>query len=303
MEKKRFYIGVDCEGVACAVGIPGQNLGDGENYAFAARQATREADAAARALFDMGAEEVIVWDNHHSGVNLDYGLLDPRCKILLGSGHHGRFPRIDESFGGVLFIGYHAREGSRPAVLAHTYSSAAYHRYSINGTPVGEMEIDAAFAGKAGVPVIFAASDDIGAAQARESFPWAETVATKEALSWTSAISLHPQESCRRIYEGVKKPARVFLRCSHSPSRNRWTFLSALNAWMQPTPPSSTIRIGSPSVLQTPLPVKERFRNWRICSTKLKPSAFSRAFWFFFTLHFQCSRSIIWKEYEQEMKE
>ncbi len=46
MEKKRFYIGVDCEGVACAVGVPGQNLGDGCNYTFAARQATREADAA-----------------------------------------------------------------------------------------------------------------------------------------------------------------------------------------------------------------------------------------------------------------
>lgn len=222
MGKKRFYIGVDCEGVACAVGIPGQNLGDGKNYAFAARQATREADAAARALFDMGAEEVIVWDNHHSGVNLDYDLLDPRCKILLGSGHHERFPRIDESFGGVLFIGYHAREGSRPAVLAHTYSSAAYHRYSINGTPVGEMEIDAAFAGKAGVPVIFVASDDIGAAQARESFPWAETVATKEALSWTSAISLHPQESCRRIYEGVKKA------CSRLPEMQPFTFAEPL---------------------------------------------------------------------------
>ena len=205
MEKKRFYIGVDCEGVACAVGIPGQNLGQEENYAFAALEATREANAAAQALFDMGAEEVIVWDNHHSGINLHYDLLDPRCRILNGSGHHGRFPRIDGSFGGVLFIGYHAREGSQTAVLAHTYSSAAYHRFSINGKPVGEMEIDAAYAGKAGVPVIFAASDDVAVGQARESFPWAETVATKEALSWNSAISLHPQEACRQIYEGVKK--------------------------------------------------------------------------------------------------
>ncbi len=205
MEKKRFYIGVDCEGVACAVGIPGQNLGQGENYAFAALQATREADAAARALFDMGAEDVIIWDNHHSGVNLSYDMLDPRCRIVCGSGHHGRFPRIDETFGGVLFIGYHAREGSATAVLAHTYSSVTYQSFSINGKPMGEMEIDAAYAGKAGVPVIFAASDDIAVSQARESFPWAETVATKEALSWNSAISLHPQEACRRIYDGVKK--------------------------------------------------------------------------------------------------
>ena len=84
MEKKRFYIGVDCEGVACAVGIPGQSIGTGDNSRFAARQATREADAASRALCDMGAEEVWVWDNHGGGTNLDYDLLDPRCRIVLG---------------------------------------------------------------------------------------------------------------------------------------------------------------------------------------------------------------------------
>ena len=32
---------------------------------FAQLQATREADAAARGLFDAGADQVIVWDNHN----------------------------------------------------------------------------------------------------------------------------------------------------------------------------------------------------------------------------------------------
>lgn len=84
--RQKFYIAVDCEGVACAVGSPGEALGKGENYAFACLQATREADAAAKALFDGGATEVVVWDAHGSGVNLHYDLLDSRCKILLGSG-------------------------------------------------------------------------------------------------------------------------------------------------------------------------------------------------------------------------
>lgn len=205
MEKKRFMIGVDCEGVACAVGQYGKAIGDGDNYRFAAKQATREANAAAKALFDMGAEDVIVWDNHCTGVNLDYDALDPRCRILLGSGHHGRFPTVDETFGGVLFIGYHAREGSLPGVLSHTYSSVSYRWYRLNGIEMGEMQIDAAFAGKHGVPVLFAASDDVAIAQAKESFPWIETVETKQSLSWNSAISLHPQRSCELIYEGVKK--------------------------------------------------------------------------------------------------
>lgn len=78
--KGRFFIGVDCEGVACVVGEPQKGLKDSINYPFAARQATLEADAAARALFDCGAKEVIVWDNHGNGVNLDYDLLDPAAK-------------------------------------------------------------------------------------------------------------------------------------------------------------------------------------------------------------------------------
>lgn len=203
--KGRFFIGVDCEGVACAVGTPQKGLKDSANYPFAARQATVEADAAARALFDSGAQEVIVWDNHGTGVNLDYNLLDSRCKILLGCGCRTRFPGIDRHFDGVLFIGYHAREGTPNAVLAHTYSSLAFQSYRINGMEVGEMEIDAAFAGKHGVPIIFVSSDDKCVSQAKERFPWAETVVTKESISWNAALSLHPQAAAQAIYNGVQK--------------------------------------------------------------------------------------------------
>ena len=49
---KKFYVSVDLEGVACVVGNYGQGLGDGRNYAFACAQGSREAAAAAKALFD-----------------------------------------------------------------------------------------------------------------------------------------------------------------------------------------------------------------------------------------------------------
>lgn len=201
--RTKFFIGVDCEGVSCAVGAPGVGLSASANFPFVQKQATREANAAAKALFDAGAQEVIVWDNHHTGVNLHYDELDPRCKILLGSGNKGRFATIDDSFGGVLFIGYHSRDNTRDATLAHTFSSVAFQYYKINGQEVGEMEIDAAFAGLHNVPVIFASSDDKAVAQARASFPWAETVVTKQGLSWTSALCKHPLAVCDEIYKGV----------------------------------------------------------------------------------------------------
>ncbi len=208
MKRNKFYIAVDCEGVACTVGAPGGGLSDSANFAWAKQQATAEANAAATALFDMGAEEVIIWDNHHSGVNLQYDLLDKRCKILLGSGHKGRFAGIDSSFGGVLFIGYHSRDNVQQAVLAHTFSTLAYQYFKINGAEVGEMEIDAAFAGLQNVPVLFAASDDKAIQQARQAFPWIESVTTKESLSWSSAISKHPLAVCDEIYQSVQTALR-----------------------------------------------------------------------------------------------
>ena len=160
---KRYVISVDCEGVACVAGLPGMGLTK-ENpvYAFAAREALEEANAAARALFDSGADDVIVWDSHGTGVNFDYAMVDPRCRIALGSGFGARIPGMDETFSGLLFIGYHAREGTKDGVLAHTYSSATYQHVRINGKDVGEMEVDAAWAGKYGVKVLFTATDAAG---------------------------------------------------------------------------------------------------------------------------------------------
>ena len=182
----KFYIAVDCEGPACVVGEPGKGLGSGENYRFACLQATREANAAARALFDAGAQEVVVWDAHGTGVNLQYDLLDPRCRILLGSGHRGRFAGMDKSYTAVLFIGYHARENTSRAVLAHTFCSTAFQYYKLDGKEAGELAIDACVA------------------EARALFPGLAAVVTKEALSWTSALSRHPQAVCDDIYRTVR---------------------------------------------------------------------------------------------------
>ena len=202
---KKYYVAVDLEGLAGVAGEFGAALGQGRQYEFATREGVKEANACARALFDMGADEVVVWDNHGTGLNLDYDQLDPRCKVALGSGFNARFPGMNESYAGILLIGYHAREATPNAVLAHTYSSKVYQGYVLNGKTVGEMEIDAAFAAEWGVKVLFVASDAAGVAQAKESFPWIETVVTKEGFGWHGTVSLHPQEAQRQIYEAVKK--------------------------------------------------------------------------------------------------
>lgn len=203
----KYYIAVDLEGIACAVGIPGEGLGRDENYRFACRQATREADAAARALFGAGADEVIVWDAHGSGVNLDYGSLDRRCRILMGSGHRGRFVGLDETFTGVLFLGYHAMGGTPRAVLSHTMTSKGIEYYKLGGRRVGELAIDAAYAGAQNVPVLFCASDDLCLAEALDTFGPIAVVETKQSLSWSSALCRHPEAVCEDIFNTVSQAA------------------------------------------------------------------------------------------------
>jgi D-amino peptidase len=170
---------------------------------FARGQAVREANAAIRALFDSGAEKVVVWDSHSDGVNLAFEELDPRCEVLLGFGFAKRFPELDETYTGVLMIGYHAMEGTRNAVLAHTYSSDVYRAIRVNGHEFGEIALDAAVAGELGVPLIFVSSDDKGCEEALRIMPWVDVVKTKTGYGHNCAFSKHPLVTEEEIYRSV----------------------------------------------------------------------------------------------------
>lgn len=200
----KFIVAVDLEGAACVVGKPNTTLSNSSDYEFACHQATKEANAAVKALYDCGAEQVIVWDNHGGGVNLLYESLDERCDIILGCGEEHRWPSLNNEFSGVLMIGYHSKDNTSNAVLAHSFSSQAYQWLKINGVEVGEIAIDGAMAGELGIPVIFVSSDDKGVTEAKYFMPWAGTVATKYSLGWNNAISKHPVRAISEIYEGTK---------------------------------------------------------------------------------------------------
>ena len=80
---------------------------------------------------------------------------------LVGGGpHNPRFPGLDHSFAGVLLIGYHAMAGTEAAVLDHTYDSQRIRSIAINGQQMGEVELDALWAGRLGVPVLMVSGDD-----------------------------------------------------------------------------------------------------------------------------------------------
>ena len=193
--------------------MPRFSINSSRDLEFAKLQATREADAAARGLFEAGATQVIVWDNHNGSLNLHYDDLDRRCDIALGVGFEHRFPGLDDTFSGVVLVGYHAMDNTEDAVIAHSFSSASYQYMKVNGQEVGEMAIDAAMAGAHGVLIICVASDDKGVAESLHDL--------RSHSSRSSGSSLSDGDTCAFRWSGKSGPrgkSRVSIAASPESS-------------------------------------------------------------------------------------
>lgn len=126
-------------------------------------------------------------------------------KILSGVPRARRLTTVDESFAGVLLIGFHPMAGGVNGVLSHSFSSVAIQNMWLNGRLVGEIGLTAVQAGSLGVPVIFVSSCKAGVQEAKDWIPGVMTVAVKEGLGRNCALSLHPEDAQEKIRYGVKR--------------------------------------------------------------------------------------------------
>lgn len=203
-----YLIAVDMEGVHGVVGVPYMGLkNELDDYKIAVASATKEVNAVIKALYDAGADNVYVWDNHGNQDNLDFNLIDKRaCKVHPESNGRKRLDFVDGlGIKGVLYIGYHSREGSFNGVLAHTYDSGAIQYYKINDKQVGEFDMDAYMAAEYGIPSVFSACDNVCCDQIKEFDDKITTVVTKVGLGRNSAKFIDEDELLQEIYVSVKK--------------------------------------------------------------------------------------------------
>lgn len=152
----KIYIAVDSEGPTGVAEYWARNLKPDDPRAQEYRTLmTEDVNAAIEGCFAGGATEVYVKDDGFRDQNLLQDRLDSRAQLVPGGPNllHG----LDESFSGIILIGFHAMEGAPDAVLAHTWSSSRRRRYWFNGREGGEV---AAYATVAGhdhkVPIIMA---------------------------------------------------------------------------------------------------------------------------------------------------
>lgn len=202
--KMNYLIAVDLEGIHGVVGEGYKTLTDSFDYNDAIEGATLEINTAIRALFDCGAEKVAVWDNHKGGGNLDFSLIDHRATEIRCKSDPLRFDFTKEhNFKGVIFLGYHAREGKANGVLAHTYSSKTIQYIKLNGKAVGEIFVDSHICAMLGVEPIFLASDDVGVNDMEEVCPTVKTVITKYGKGRNKAEFRKREDVLEDIYNGV----------------------------------------------------------------------------------------------------
>lgn len=188
----KIYISADMEGVAGAV-TEAQLGPGGFEYERFREFMTAEVNAAIDAARAAGATEILVSDSHGNGQNL---LIDriPNDVMIVRS-----WPRelsmmegIDETFDGVIFIGYHASTANTRGVRAHTMSSANVTDLRLNGKSMSEGSMNAAIAGQFGVPVILITGDDVAVAETQVIVGDMEGAVVKWARGFHSAKTLTP---------------------------------------------------------------------------------------------------------------
>ena len=201
----KIYISADLEGVAGVV--TGDQLGPpGFEYERFRAFMTDEVRAAIEGARAGGATEFVVSDSHGNGESLLLEKLPKDVTVVRA------WPRplammqgIDDNFAAAFFLGYHASTTNKEGVRAHTMSSATFADVKLNGTSVPEAGLNAAVAGKFGVPVALITGDDAIVKEAEKFLPGAEGVVVKWAYGFHSARTLTPEAACEKIREAARR--------------------------------------------------------------------------------------------------
>jgi D-amino peptidase len=187
-----------------------------ENVAMEARKLfTADVNAASAAALEAGATELIVTDTHHGGGNLlmDDVMTDRRIRynqrsVGMENGKRRWMPGLDETVAGLMLPGHHAKAFTDNAFLPHTWS-IEWADFQINGQSVGEIGIEACYAGHWDIPLILVEGDEAACYEARRQFPGVVTAMVKRDTSPESCTGLDPdaahKELSRKVAEAIAK--------------------------------------------------------------------------------------------------
>lgn len=197
----KIFISADMEGIS-GVATNMQLSKDSEYQRFR-KLMTADVNAAIAGAFDGGATEVVVADGHGNMSNILIEELDERARLISGNNRvMCQLEGLDNTFDGMFFVGHHGREGGNErAVINHTLAGVCVTEVRVNGTVVGETQLNARVAGQFGVPALFISGDDAYVEEVREDLPHVEAAVVKRGVDRYSAELLPPKRAQQEIRE------------------------------------------------------------------------------------------------------
>jgi D-amino peptidase len=187
---KRYMIRCDIEGVSGVVSYEQAEPCKPE-YPFGLKMFKSDLLACIEGLREGGAEEIVIYDEHYYGRNVDPEWLAEDVSVIAGKPPYriDWAGGLDSSFVGVVLLGFHSKFGTPGGLLHHSYE-IDIRNLDLNGVSVGEIGMEAAIAGDFDVPVVLVTADSAGVAEAEELLPGVSTVAVKRSLGETGGRCL-----------------------------------------------------------------------------------------------------------------
>ncbi len=195
---RKIFLSADIEGT-CGIAHWDETNASKPDYAYFARQMTREVVAACEGAIAGGAAELLIKDAHDSARNIDPAAL-PQCASLLRGWTREplmMMAGLDASFDGAMFTGYHSPAGSNANPLAHTMDTI-YSLVTINGEIASELTINCLAAAALGVPVLLVTGDEGLCESIHAANPNIRTVPVNRGIG-NGTLAIHPDVAMERI--------------------------------------------------------------------------------------------------------
>jgi D-amino peptidase len=216
MSNPKFMVRCDVEGVSGVVSYRQAEPGTPESV-FGLRMFQSDLLACVEGLLAGGAGEIVIYDEHYYGRNIDPEWLPENVSFIAGKPPYRNewAGGLDGTFTGLVLLGFHSKFGTRGGLLPHSYE-LDIRDLRLNGVSVGEIGMETAIAGELGVPLVLMTGDSAGCREAEALVPGVATVAVKEALGETGGLC-QPLTVTRGW---IREAARVV--ASHSPATQPW---------------------------------------------------------------------------------
>lgn len=193
----------DIEGVSGVTSFP-----QAENSDFGRRMLMHDLKAVISGIKRAGAHEIVVYDMHTDGRNVDLEQLDEDIPVIAGKPISRTVYRgIGGGYDGLFLLGLHSMQNVENALLAHSYLRE-YDAIHINGKLVGEIGVEAYLAGEQNIPLVFVSGDDVGCKEAEDLVPGVYTAVVKQSVGSAQALCLPLKKTEEILSDMAEKAAK-----------------------------------------------------------------------------------------------